>query len=327
MKDSGIIIILFLSIQVNLTSQSSNPYTRDLVKFVEWFEGDFDNDSQLWYEARGDWTGSEEEKHNRLHVTHKKIELPALGENVFYVEEYIDDDPEQIIRQRLVSFESGRELGGILMSLYFLKDAPKYLLKDQSPDSFKAIASDDYFGVDGCDVLIKRQGDQFFGQMLDKQCQFGEDEKRRYSVHEFFLSESKYWRKDQSYLVATDEFYKGNPSEEPYKLRKAVNYKCNISFHEGGYYGSGENDKSYKDVIIHDQGGMKWVYNPARDKTYGLQLREKEYPFYAEGSDFFMLRFIEQGKERSEVIVTSEPHVSKISFSLGWSSASCYLEQ
>lgn len=327
MNYSTLLVFTLLISSIDLSAQTSNPYARDLVQFVDWFEGEFDNDSQLWYEARGDWTGEEAEKHDRLHAIHKRIELPALGEHVFYVEEFIHDDPAQVIRQRLISFESGREQQGILMKIYFLKDGKQYLLSNQDDDSFQVLTEDNYFEVDGCDVIIKRQGGQFFGQMHDKQCQYGEGTERRYSVHEFFLSESKYWRKDQSYLLATNEFYKGNPSDEPFKMRKVMNYTCNISFHEGGYYGSGENDKSYKDVIIHNQGGIQSFYNPVRDKTYNLQLREKEYPFYTEGSDFFMLRFIEDGKNRSEVIVTAEPYVKKISFSLGWSSASCHLEE
>lgn len=74
---------------------------------------------------------------------------------------------------------------------------------------------------------------------------------------------------------------------------------------------------------MHNQGGMVWLENPIREKRYGIQLREKEYPFYGEGSDFFMVRFIEEGKLASEVIVTTAPHAKSISFQIGWASASC----
>jgi len=84
-------------------------------------------------------------------------------------------------------------------------------------------------------------------------------------------------------------------------------------------------DKKYKEIKVYNQGGMLWFDIPITNKTFGLQLREKEYPFYQDGSDFFMMRFIEKGALASSVIITSEPYPKKISFQIGWASAACYL--
>ncbi len=309
-----------------LQAQSSDPYARDLIQLVEFFEGEFDNDSQLWFENRSDWPGDDENKHKRLHAIHTKVNLPEFGEHIFYVEEYIDDDPENVIRQRIVHFYSDIEAGGIVQKLYFLKDAKKYLHAHMDMDLLQKIKLDEVMSLESCNVIFKREGDQFFGQMEEKKCQFGEGEKQRYSVHDIHLSSTKYWRTDQSYLLANDELYSGNASNEPHKMRKAQNYICDISFTEKGYYDPSGNDKKYEKLIVHNQGGKVEVHDPIKDKNYILQLREKEYPFYKDGSDFFMLRFIEKDATRSEVIVTTEPNTKKISFSLGWSSASCKIQ-
>ncbi|MEM8523896.1 MAG: chromophore lyase CpcT/CpeT [Bacteroidota bacterium] len=305
----------------------NDPNARDLIKLTEWFEGEFDNDSQIWYENRYGWKGDPEERHNRMHTFHKRIDFPELGNHVFYVEEFIDDDPTKIARQRIVSFSSEAPETKIRMAIYFLRDAKKYLGTYAKPEIFKGISKEDLFGLDGCDVFFTRQGEQYHGSMEEKACQFGEGDLRRYSVHDMIISENQYWRVDRTFLTKDDSFHKGHPTAEPHKMRKAKYYSCDVAFHEKAYYIPSEKDKKYKATLIHDQGGMAWFDNPIDGKTYGVQLRQKEYPFYTEGSDFFMLRFIEKGKKASTVIVTGELHTEKISFQIGWASAACYLQE
>jgi len=316
---TSILILGLLSLEAQ-----SDPYARDLLKICEYFEGEFDNDSQLWFQGRRGWSGNEEDKHIRIHAIHTRIEAPDIGQNVFYVEEYIDNNPDSIIRQRIVNFRSDLYMDGIAMDLYFLQNAKRYRGAHLAGNLLDSLSKSNLFQLEGCGVIFKREADQFFGQMQDKACQFGKVDKRRYSVHDIHLSPNKYWRIDQTYLVSNDKLHSGHASEVPFKMRKAQSYRCNVSFTEKGYYDPSGNDKKYEDVIIHNQGGSETFYNPIKDKTYILQLREKEYPYYSEGSDFFMLRFIEENATRSEVIVTSEPNINKISFSLGWSSAACY---
>lgn len=324
MKSRIVAIGILLVFTSTVIGQNYNPYARDLVNIVNYFEGEFDNDAQLWFQDRRDWPGKEEEKHQRIHATHTKIIAPEIGENVFYVEEFSNGNPEEIIRQRIVNFKVDVPAGGIRMQLYFLRDADGFInAHKENPTKLDSLSSSDLFGIDGCDVIFKREGDQFVGKMGDKTCQFGEGDTKRYSVHDIVLSESKYWRSDQTYLVSNNEFYKGHPNDTPHKMRKATNYKCTVGFYEKGYYSGSEKDRRYEDVIIHNQGGMEYFENPLDGKVYGLQLRKKEYPFYTEGSDFLMLRFIEKGSDRSTVIITTEPNAKKLSFSLGWSTGSC----
>lgn len=319
-------LIIFGICLVNQAFGQSDPYARDLVLLSKWFEGEFDNDSQIWLENRRDWKGNPDEKHQRLHTIHTRLQLPEIGEQVFYVEEYMDDDRSKVVRQRIVNFYSDPEAQGIRMQIFFLKDASAYVSAYQNVELLQGISQADLSNLQGCDVIFKREGEQYHGAMLDKACQFGEGEQKRYSVHDMVISANQYWRVDRTFLVKDDSFYKGHPNTEPYKMRRAQYYSCDVSFHEKAYYLPSDKDKRYKGVKVHNQGGMEWFYNPITEKKYGVQLREKEYPFYASGSDFFMLRFIEEGKLASEVIVTTEPHASQISFQIGWASANCKQE-
>ncbi|MEM8892097.1 MAG: chromophore lyase CpcT/CpeT [Bacteroidota bacterium] len=328
MKSSSIftcIILMGMFIGSLPIFAQSDPYARYLRILLEYFEGEFDNDSQIWLEGRRDWKGNPEEKHQRLHISHTRILHDQVGAHAFYVEEFLEDDSQNISRQRVVSFMSDPEAGGIRMKIFFLKDAAKYAGAQYKTELLDGLTQEELFRIETCDLIFQRQGEQYQGSMEDKACQFGEGAEKRYAVHDMIISKDQYWRVDRSFLVKDDSFHKGHPNDEPYKLRRATYYNCNVSFHEKAYYIPSEKDKRYTDIKIHNQGGMHWFENPINGKKYAVQLREKEYPFYTEGSDFFMMRFKEEGKLASEVIVTTAPHASSISFQIGWASAQCKL--
>ena len=322
-----VINILLISLFALQLSAQSDPNARDLRILTEWFEGEFDNDSQLWLEGRRDWKGNEEEKHERLHVTHLRIDAAEIGRNVFYVEEYSDDIDSVITRQRIVSFESDPQQGSMIMKIYFLRDGEKYFLRNNKGLFEHNLSRENLFSIDGCDLIFTRSGEQYEGRMHAKACQFGEGDLRRYSVHDVIISQHQYWRIDQTYLTKNDEFYRGNPSMIPYKMRKASYYNCDVSFFEKAYYLPSDLDKKYEDIPVHNQGCSKWIYNPIEEKRYMLQIREKEYPFYETGSDFLMIRFKAEDAVASNVIVTASPGTKNISFNIGTASANCTLQK
>ncbi len=310
-------------------SFAADPNLRDMELLAKWFQGSFDNDEQLWVENRSDWWGLPDEKHDRIHATHKRIPNSTIGKYVFYVEEYINDDPANVGRQRIVSFESARDTLGVIMKLYFLKDAKQFLLGSSTHEQAIAQAKvEDLFGLDGCDVIFQRVGDQFQGSMRNKACQFGKGNELRYSVHNLIISKDQYWRVDRTFLVADDSFWKGHPNNEPHKMRRVNFYICDVSFYEKAYYLPSEKDKQYKGLRVHDQGGTAMVENPVDGKTYFIQLRNKQYPFYAlEDSNFFFLRFKEKEAKASTALAFAEPEAKKIGFQMNWASAICECEK
>ncbi len=303
----------------------ADPNIRDLQVLSNWFEGEFDNDEQLWVEARSDWWGKPEEKHDRIHTIHKRIQADSIGKYVFYIEEYINDDPSNVGRQRIVSFESLVNKPGIAMKLYFLKNAEKYRLNsDTHEQMITNISKESLFGLDGCDVIFQRVGDQYHGSMVNKACQFGKGDEKRYSVHDVTISETQYWRVDRTFLVSDDSFFKGHPNNDPHKMRKVNFYSCDVSFYEKAYYLPSEKDTNYKNLLVHDQGGIVYLENPVDGKTYFIQLRNKQYPYYPlEDSDFFFLRFKEKNAKASTALAFVEPNAKKIGFQMNWASVIC----
>jgi len=320
-----IIAIALLALQAAgdaAADRQDDPSARDLVRLTQWFEGRFDNQEQIWFETEGRAEVAERDRHERVHAIHLRVDLPVFGPQVFYVEEYLDDDSAKVFRQRLVTFESARG-EGVRMKLWFFKDAKAVRGAHNNPALLARVTPDDLTHLPECDVYWRADADQYSGSMRPKACVFGNGAERRYSQHDLTLSPSKYWRVDRTFFVDDDRLAVGNPSGVPHQLNRAKAFDCTVNFYGENYLrGPGPDDQRFAGQFLHSQGGSLQLQRRADGKTYLLRLRDKEYPYYTERSDFMFLSIRETG---GPFIAYSlhDPDARFIGFNLGWSSVSC----
>lgn len=311
-----LICCAFLPVQAD---DAENPLTRDLLIFSDWFEGDFDNEEQLWFHAR---SRSDSEKPVRLHTSHKRVSLPAFGEYVFYVEEYKDNNPEDLIRQRLVTLHSDLERGAIRMKQGFFRNAADVRGAHLDPSKLSEVTKPDVVFLEECDVFIRRVADQFEGSMDEKKCVFGNGDERRYSVHNIALSATKFWRDDATYLLSDNSFFRGTKPGEPAKLRRARTYICDVYF-----YGETRADQQVvEDLKIHSQGGIGRATREADGQSFEVLLRQKEYPYYETRPDFIYYSVRKAGERRSVAYGVADYNSRQFGLNAGDVGAFCHLE-
>ena len=85
-----ILLILFMN------SPARADLDDDLERFLQWFPGEYDNHEQVWLDGQTEGA----EVHEHIHHIFAPVSIPALGENVFYVKQYSDGDPEKVYRMR-----------------------------------------------------------------------------------------------------------------------------------------------------------------------------------------------------------------------------------
>jgi len=303
-------------------AQPDDQNARDLLRLSGWFEGVFDNQEQVWFETEGRAKVPETERHERVHAMHRRVDLPAFGAQVFYVEEYLDDDPEKVFRQRLVTFESAREQG-IRMRLWFLKDAKFARGAQAEPARLAALTPSAASTLPECDVFWRAEADQYVGRMRDKACVFGKDAGRRYSQHDLILSATKYWRIDRTFNLASGALMVGNPSGVPHKMNRAKVFACDVSFYGTNYLqGPGPDDQKFLAQGLHSQGGTLRYLRKADGKSYVLRLRDKEYPYYEKRADFMFLS-VREGDKPFIAYSLHDPDAGFLGLNLGWVSVSC----
>ena len=299
-----------------------DPSARDLQRLVAWFEGDFDNQEQVWFENERRSRVAVGERHERVHATHSRVNLPVFGQYVFYVEEYLDDDPARIFRQRLVTFESARE-AGVRMRLWFFRQPANVVGAQKDAAKISGITRADVSEIAGCDVLWVLEGDQYVGGMQPRACVFGDKAERRYSQHDLILSATKYWRVDRTFLLDSGRLYQGHPAGVPHKMVRTKKFSCDINFYAGDYLqGPHPDDQAILDQEIHSQGGTIKVTRASDRKEYVFRLRDKEYPYFEENPDFMFLS-VRRGNEPFLAYSLHDPAATLIGFNLGWLSVFC----
>jgi hypothetical protein len=299
-----------------------DPSARDLPRIVAWFEGAFDNQEQVWFETEGRAQVPAERRHERVHAIHRRAALPAFGPHVFYVEEYRDDDPGKVFRQRLVTFESAREQG-VRMRLWFFRDSGAVRGAHADPSKLAALTTQDVFFLPGCDVYWLPQADQYAGGMRERSCQFGEGAQRRWSQHDLVLSPSKYWRIDRTFFVDSGRLAVGHPDGVPHKLNRAKTFSCDVNVYGRDYLaGPSDDDQSFTAQPLHSQGGTVRFERKADGKTYVLRLRDKEYPYYATRPDFMFLS-VRPADGPFIAYSLHDPDARFIGFNLGWMLVAC----
>lgn len=319
MRLSTILLLVSFAFLPARADDAENPLARDLLILADWFEGEFDNEEQLWFHAR---SRSKDETPVRLHTAHKRIELPSFGDHVFYVEEYKDNNPDAVIRQRLVTFETDLERGAIRMKQGFFRNADDVRGSHNELSKLSGLSTQDVVFLAECDVFIRRVADQFEGGMDARTCVFGSGEEQRYSVHNIVLSATKFWRDDSTYLVSDDSFFRGTRPGKPARLRRSRMYICDVYF-----YGEKPTDQQIvKDLRIHSQGGVGNAIRNADGQAFELLLREKEYPYYDTRPDFIYYSLRITGERRSVAYGVADPLSRQFGLNAGEVGAFCHLE-
>ncbi len=293
-------------------SRPDDPSARDLLQLVDWFEGEFDNQEQVWFETEGRAQVPPKARHERVHATHRRVAMPQFGAHVFYVEEYLDDDESKVFRQRLVTFESARA-AGVRMKLWFFKDAAAVRGAHREPAKLAELTSASITTLPECDVYWTAQAGQYVGAMRPRACQFGSGAQRRYSQHDLQLSADKYWRIDRTFLVAGDVLAVGLATGEPHRMNRAKVFLCKVTFQE---------KQSFESLRLHSQGGAVRLRRDADGKSFQLRLRDKEYPYYESRPDFMFLS-VREGEGPFIAYSLHDPGAEFLGFNLGWMSATC----
>ena len=318
------LLALLTLVQASYSQEYSvprDPHARDLLILTEWFEGEFDNEEQLWFEADPRSETPEEIRHERLHTMHRRLDLPEFGDHVFYVEEYKNNDPADLVRQRLVIFSSQGLSGGIRMQQGFFNEPGAAQGAQFEPEKLAGLGSDDVFFLDECDVTWQRVAGQYEGRMQARACVFGEGDKRRYSIHNLIMSENKYWRVDATRLVSDDSLHVGHPEDRPTKMRRADLFVCevNVRLEDGS-------SQRFDNLRLHSQGGSQTLNRQDNGESYVLRLRDKEYPFYESRPDFLFLSIRKAGEQRSLAYTVGDPDSRRLGVSFGGVLAHCYRE-
>lgn len=301
-----------------VSADESGVLERDFRTFLDWFPGVYDNAEQVFFE---DELGvPEDERHERIHHTFARVVLPDFGEHVFYVQQYLDDEPSKIYRQRFYSFVLDFDENAIRLKVLTPKNTDAVVDAHLDPAKYQDLTMDDVTNVSGCDVFWQRRANQFVGYMKERACSFMSQRsgKRIFIDDDLLLSEDELWISDR----AEDEegnYVFGNKAGVPHKNRKARRFECWMAVKKQ----DGDSWSFDSGLEVWDQGGSAWVTTDEPvPQTVGIKLRNVVWPTGTNRNSLVLYAY-QQGDDRAVSYAWGAPDATSLGLNLRWMQASC----
>lgn len=305
---------------------AQTPLDKDFALFLEWFPGRYDNELQVFFEP--DLKVPEDERHERIHSIFRPVTAPAFGEHVFYVEQYSDGDPAKIYRQRIYAFTVDQSAKAIRLRIHSPKKPEPLVGAWREPDRVKRLKASDATTVEGCDVLWRRQSNQFIGSIVDGACRVNSPRLGKEIVidDDLVLTPDEIWISDRA-TTPDGAYVFGNKAGVPHKLKKIRPFDCWTAVLKGAKHG--DSDEGLDDWEfsrggwIHDQGGelsIRTEETPPREVR--LKLRRVEWPTGPNRPSLTL--YVHEGETKRAVSYAwGEEYAERLGLNVRWLQASC----
>ncbi|NKB44757.1 MAG: hypothetical protein GKS03_10820 [Alphaproteobacteria bacterium] len=142
---------------------------RDAENLVEMWQGRFDTANQVNFQER--FNLPEEGWVARHHKIFARVDLPAFGPTVTYVEQYAGSPPDILVRQRL--YVHRVDAGALKTDIYAFRgdDAEKAGGAHEDPSKLDGLTPDTMSKLpDGCAIIWQARGDMFLGTQTPDEC-------------------------------------------------------------------------------------------------------------------------------------------------------------
>lgn len=265
----GVALAAFLAISPADAQRATQEdiLNRQAEDLANMWDGAFDTANQVNFQER--FNQPEEGWVARHHKIFKRVDLPAFGRHVTYVEQYAGDPPDVLVRQRLYvhSIDSGAQQ--VVTDIYAFRgdDAETAVGAHEDPAKladFKPSGMDKL--PDGCAIRWQQRGEIFVGTQTPDDCLytpagFGQQVRLRDTITltaDSMTTQTEVLAEDSSILMA-------NELGIAEVARKALGFTCMVLAQNPALDARFER---YAGIRTHDQGGtfdVSTLHNPPKD--------------------------------------------------------------
>ena len=292
---------------------------KDFRTMMAGFYGVYDNQKQVYFEAEQEV--DEALCYERIHLVFEPVDLPALGERVFYVQEHLNDDSVQIYRQRIYAFRPDYEKGAIRLTIHIPNNVASLVDAHIDPAKLTDLSPEQTRVLPGCDVFWLRQANHFVGYMTPNACSCGSSEsgKRIILNDDLLLTEKALWITDRAQDEEANRVF-GHPTCVPYKDRKARRFECwKTAMQRDGEWTFCRGLESY------DQSGMLGLKTEKEaPEQVRIKMRNVRWP---DGNNRppLVLYAYRPDEDRAVPYAWADPSAQRNGLNLRWMQASCTL--
>ncbi len=279
-----LLLLFYFFFVTILTAQEKK--ASDFETFLNLFPGEYDNYLQAITEKKN----NAEKPHFELNTVIAKINFPALGENVFYIQQYSDGNPNKIITQYLLNiFED--EDNRIVMEKYSFPLAAAFRDVHLYPSKLNSLDKRSLKTRSGCEIVWAKEGDKFIGKTDKNNCSIKnyKTDKTLNIEQTLILSEDEIAYLENAY-TNSDTLVYGREDKVPFKMKRVHYYEGNATV----------NGKTISGLKLNDIGKIKTLVTASGDTLdYSVQIKKD----YVGGELRLILNVLD--KEGSEIIFSA----------------------
>lgn len=247
------------------------------------------------------------------------VSVPFLGAHVLYLEEFVEDDPQQPRRQLLVRLEPAAEPAhAVRARLYTFASPARWMHLNYRPSLAATLGPQDIVPSAGCDLVLTRAGDQFRGGTRGHRCLDESSRIAHYLDYQLLIGEDLYWYRRRVLREADGELQQEVIGYNRFEPNEARLYACRIAWSTSGAH---RDLHPLLTLDLHEAGGHGRFVTPD-GRAFELTLHGRDWPFSVE-RDALLLSIQEQGADSPLATAWAQMDAQQITLELGWLEVRC----
>jgi hypothetical protein len=247
------------------------------------------------------------------------VNLSWLGEHVLYLEEFLEDDPEEPRRQLLMLLEPVADSPSAVRVRLFTFASPRlWTHLNYRPPLLARLAWKDIANAAGCDLTLIRAGDQFRGGTLGRHCVDASSRVARYLDYRLVISEDLYWYRRRTLRQSDGELLQEVIGFNRFEPNEARLYACRVAWSASG---TQRDLQPLLTLDLYEEGGRGRFVTPD-GRSLELTLHGRDWPF-ALNRDALILLLQEQGGGAPFASAWAQMDAQQIELELGWLQVRC----
>ncbi|HTY51537.1 MAG TPA: chromophore lyase CpcT/CpeT [Steroidobacteraceae bacterium] len=201
----------------------------------------------------------------RLSTHISPVSLPWLGAHVLYLEEALQDDPQHPRRQVLLRLSLDTQLRPeqvVRVRQYTFREPGLWRGLAYDPHALAALRREDLQTMPGCDLLLARDGGQFSGGTLGRDCVAPPGDPQRYVDFSLLVGEHVYWYRKRQFRFSDDDLAVESVGYDWPPLHQARLFTCGLRWSPPGYAAQGSEGRWLAPAGLADQGLPVTVATP-----------------------------------------------------------------
>jgi CpeT/CpcT family (DUF1001) len=256
----------------------------------------------------------------RVRTVVARVQVPWLGLRVLYLEEFLHDNPSAVRRQLLLKIEPDVQAGGrrVRAFPYTFKNPEHWRQLNRSPRLLAQLKPIDIEAPDGCDLVLRQEGDQFRGGTTGLDCEDDSQGENLYVDYRIVIGPDVYWYRRKLLRESDDELVEEVMGYNWFEPNDTRLFTCRVQW---SVTGKPADLHQLARLDMHDQGGHARFTTPDGRK-FELSLHSEDWPFAGDRDALILLL---EDPDTSLPIASSWTTLDarQIAIDLGWMNVRC----